>query len=141
MKEENLSQDGIINRILNYYPKHPMNMAINVTKAFIRRVLTVSHKKFHKEVKTKIGQILAKNNFHDKVIQRLLNQVWHSPNRNNVGPNNTIIEPSYPLIDVTNDLDSTQMSNKNVQTTSTLASNQTTELRRFAGMTYIPGLT
>lgn len=125
------------NRILNYYSKHPKNMVKNVAKAFIRRVFTLSHKKFHDENRNTIKEILIKNNFPPKTIENLIHQVWNSPNRN-TGQNSSN-QPSYPFINYTiNDSNATLPLANSTMASAQLQEN--TKKKRYAGMTYIPGL-
>ena len=71
------------NRILNFYSAHPQHMKINTAKSFVRRVLTLSHSSFIEENKTRIKNILAKNNFPEKIIARILQDVFNSRNNGN----------------------------------------------------------
>ena len=61
-------------RLINYFSKHPKQIIINTAFNFIKRVLNISDKVFHKENKNKINEILKKNNFPQPVITSLLNK-------------------------------------------------------------------
>lgn len=121
------------NRILNYYSRHPENMVKNVAKSFIRRVFTLSHKSFIESNKVIIKRILAKNNFPTKIIESLMHQVWNSPNRNINQRSHK--DKSYRF------LNSTVMEDTTTNLNGTSVESQPKEPKRFAGMTYIPGLT
>lgn len=83
------------NRLLNYYSAHPDNMKNNVAKAFIRRVLSLSHSQYVDENLARIRAILAKNNFPVNVCNELIHSVMHS--RNGHAFNNV----SYPYLNNT----------------------------------------
>lgn len=131
------------NRLLNYYSKHPTNMVINTAKAFIRRVFTLSHASFHKEIKETIKKILDKNNFPKKLTEQQVNQLMVNRTQGN---------SSYALISRTNvgaslsnaeisvmDLPEPIVNSTLIDTTITPVPQQPKK-NRFAGMTYIPGL-
>ncbi|KAG4068980.1 hypothetical protein HA402_005641 [Bradysia odoriphaga] len=137
------------NRLLNYYSKHPRSMVINTAKAFIRRVFTLSHASFHQENRATIKRILGKNNFPAELTERLLHQVGQMMfNTRSNGSS------SYPLIsrtelteasgvaeDLALDWGSTPpRANSTVIDTTLTPAAQPPKKTRFAGMTYVPGL-
>lgn len=134
------------NRILNHFSKHPTKMIMNVAKAFIRRALQVSHKSFQKEIIFDVHRILAKNNFPEPTIKKLIHQVINSPARNQQNS-----QKSYPflqstLADVqTNDpiVNSTMIDNQTVDVQPNIVEKKLTYPKKalgFAGLTYIPGI-
>lgn len=127
------------NRLLNFHSKHPMNMIKNTAKSFIRRVLSLSHASFHKENIEKIKWILAKNSFPAKVITHLINEVFSSTLA-------TRRMKSYPFINETTRLHN-NVSTFEPDANSTVfngplnATSGIKERKRYAGLTYIPGIT
>ncbi|XP_055855794.1 uncharacterized protein LOC129919021 [Episyrphus balteatus] len=63
------------NRLLNYYSAHPIQMKFNMVKNFIRKVFTFSHKSFWNNNLIKIKNILSKNNYPVKIIDKLISSV------------------------------------------------------------------
>lgn len=59
-------------RLINYFSKHPTNIITNTANNFIRRVLQISDSSFHKDNIHKIKNILTKNDFPLKIIDKLL---------------------------------------------------------------------
>lgn len=84
------------NRILNFHSKHPESMKMNVAKAFVKRVLSISHKSFHQENLEQIRQILAKNSFPESTITKLIQQVKYRATSQH-----TKNDTSYPFLDHT----------------------------------------
>lgn len=129
------------NRLLNFHSKHPRNMIKNTAKSLIRRVLSLSHSSFHKENVDKIKVILGKNGFPAKIITQLVNEVFNSSHTSRR-------MKSYPFIN-----DTTRLHN-NISTCEPIANSTiinvsppkiqtpaTKERKRYAGLTYIPGIT
>ncbi|KAG4074925.1 hypothetical protein HA402_009350 [Bradysia odoriphaga] len=124
-------------------------MVINTAKAFIRRVFTLSHASFHQENRATIKRILEKNNFPTESTERLLHQVGQMMLNKKSNGNS-----SYPLISRTElteasgtteslvlDWDSTPpRANSTVIDTTLTPARQPPQKTRFAGMTYVPGL-
>lgn len=73
------SKETSSNRILNYLSAHPHRMKINIATSFANRVLLLSHPTFKSKNIKLIKQILAKNNYPDKIIEKALRN-----HRNNV---------------------------------------------------------
>lgn len=138
------------NRLLNFHSCHPKNMVLNVAKAFIRRVISLTHSSFRKDCLTTAKEVLAKNSFPPKVIKQLIHQVngaavTYSSN----------VEKSYAYMDqttigerlnVSNDSHSLSMINRTITTppaaNSTMTNPlQTPEKKVYVGMAYIPKLT
>lgn len=69
-------------RLINFYSKHPRRIIINTATNFIRRVLGISDKIFHKENLKKITETLIKNEFPRKTIRDLIEHVKNKNNNN-----------------------------------------------------------
>lgn len=65
------------NRILNFLSNHSRSMKINTAKSFAKRVIFLSHHKFHKENYKIIWNILTKNNYPAEVITRIIREIKH----------------------------------------------------------------
>lgn len=59
-------------RLINFYSKHPKRVIINTATNFIRRVLNISDKEYHKTNINKIKDILTMNDFPYKTINDLI---------------------------------------------------------------------
>lgn len=59
-------------RLINFHSKHPRRTIINTATNFIKRVLTISDKEFHKTNRDKIRKILTMNDFPKRTIEDLL---------------------------------------------------------------------
>lgn len=60
------------NRILNYFSAHPRNTIINTAKSLAKKVFEFSHTQFHQNNVVKIKDILSKNNFPSREIERII---------------------------------------------------------------------
>lgn len=109
------------NRLLNFYSAHPSQMVLNTAKSFARRVLTLSHKKFHEKCNTTIKEILAKNNFPPKIVEKLIKEVFCSRNNSSRRDRNV----SYPF------LNSTLVNN-------TAESQPSLPPQQYSGLTFVP---
>lgn len=78
------------NRLVNYYSAHPRHMIFNIAKSFIRKILTISHREFHKANKKRIFEILEKNNFPVKIIEKLYVQIVNTHLNNTQPPPVTV---------------------------------------------------
>ncbi|XP_037032177.1 uncharacterized protein LOC119071404 [Bradysia coprophila] len=85
------------NRILNFHAKHPKNMVRNVAKSFIKRVFSVSHRSFHESNLHTVKQILTKNSFPPKMIDKMVSEVTNKYKFGNVSRE----QKSYPFLDAT----------------------------------------
>lgn len=82
------------NRLINFYSAHPKKMIINTATSFARRVLTLSHRRFHTENKVRIREILVKNNFPPNVISSVTNRACQGRD----GRNPMRSQLSYPFL-------------------------------------------
>lgn len=79
------------NRILNFFSNHSKSMRLNTAKSFAKRVILLSHPKFHKENYLTIWKILKKNNYPSHLIKRIIGEVKHinfNSTRNPIPPIN-----------------------------------------------------
>lgn len=83
-------------RLINFHSKHPKSVKINTARNFIRRVLAISDKIYHKANKHKIKTILTMNNFPSKVINGLIRD--NNSTKNNKNDENEKIYKSIPYI-------------------------------------------
>lgn len=139
MKTSWYSKPIASNRIINYYSSHPRYMIENVSKALIKRALSLSHRDFRVNVLDKIKKILAQNNFPKHRVEKLIIIAQQkrklkkikSPNSSKTKSDNinntTEEEKSYPLLDLTK--------------CSISLENQNETPKCYRGMTYIPNLT
>lgn len=140
------------NRLLNFHSCHPKNMILNVARAFIRRVMSLTHRSFRQESITTAKEILVKNCFPEKTINELIHQVncaAFAPSSNT--------KQSYAFMqetgadnsersNISNDLQNSNIINRiswsNPAANSTMINPQSnTEKKVYVGMTYIPKLT
>lgn len=125
------------NRIINYYSSHPRYMIENVSKALIKRALSLSHRDFHVNVLEKIKKILALNNFPKHRIKKLIVisqqkrklKSLRSTNNSQINQSHNVLKEdnSYPFLDLTE--------------CSIISKNQVEAPKCYRGMTYIPNLT
>lgn len=124
------------NRILNYFSAHPQQMIENVASNLVKKVLSLSHRSFHKENLGKINKILHDNNFPSRVIDKIINKVFSSKGVNpdpeatinRTFPNNQ----SYPFLETTTmDRSDIEQETGNIEP----------QHVNYCSMTYIPQLT
>lgn len=109
------------NRMLNFYSSHPEYTILNTAKSFIKRVLQLSHRSFHAANLVRIRNILGKNSFPSKVIDKLIHQVRGQNGNTSIMPNR-----SYPFLESTiNTVNITQAP---------------METKSFCSIPYVPGL-
>ena len=108
------------NRLLNFYSNHPHKMKMNVAKAFIRKVFRVSHKSFWESNLLRIKEILSKNNYPEKLINKLISEVRCRKARTGTD--------SYAYLSINN------------TTAPKEDANHTMQPQRFASLTYVPDL-
>lgn len=127
-------------------------MILNVEKAFIRRVISLTHRSFRKQCMLTVKKILVKNSFPPKIVDKLIHQVnsvAYVPSSNT--------NQSYAFMDRTTrgNFDRSNMpndfqdlTNVNRSAVSNLVENSTMgipqpspEKKVFIGMAYIPKLT
>lgn len=70
-------------RLINFYSKHPRKVIINTATNFIRRVLEISDKEFHRENIIRITETLIQNEFPLKTIKDLIKYVVEKNNGDN----------------------------------------------------------
>lgn len=70
-------------RILNYHSEHPFSMKQNVAESLIKRVIHISHPKFHKENLKRVTDILKSNNYPIKLINKLFKKTFNLIQSNN----------------------------------------------------------
>jgi len=109
------------NRLLNFYSNHPQRMKFNVAKSFIRKIFRLSHKNFWKNNLLRIKSILKRNNYPDKIIDKLIRDVQCHKSRTGTD--------SYAYL-----------STNHTNLTTNLTANQTTQASQFSSLAYIPGL-
>lgn len=66
------SKETSSNRLLNYLSAHPQRMKINIATSFVNRVLSLSHPIFKSKNIQLIRNILTKNNYPNKIIEKAL---------------------------------------------------------------------
>lgn len=67
-------------RILNYLSSHPYNMKRSIATAFAKRVIRLSHEKYHRDNYRIIKETLLKNNYPTSMIDRIINNIKYSTN-------------------------------------------------------------
>jgi len=93
-------------RILNFLSAHPFHSKINIATAFAKRVIDLSHSKFHKHNFKIIHNILIENNYPNNIIKKIINKIRSQPtqsnsnhtHQNNSSSNNTSFNQNIPLI-------------------------------------------
>lgn len=108
------------NRLLNFYSNHPKRMKYNVVRSFIRKIFRISHKDFWNENLQRIKNVLKKNNYPDKVITNLIEQVRKKK------PNDA--SQSYAFLSTTR-IDETMPINE-----------ETITINQYSSLAYVPGL-
>ncbi|XP_067613178.1 uncharacterized protein [Eurosta solidaginis] len=63
-------------RLINYYSKHEKSTIINTAKSFIRRVLTISDRMYHKKNITIIKKTLEDNEFPSSLVNKLVRNFY-----------------------------------------------------------------
>jgi len=97
-------------------------MKINVVKGFIRKVFRVSHKSFWEGNLRRIRDVLAKNNYPDNLIQKLISDVRNCKARSGTD------SYAYLSTNITTIPNSTQVADNTMQP------------QRYASLTYVPEL-
>lgn len=128
------------NRLLNFYSAHPEQMKRNVAKAFIRRVLCLSHRIFFSENLERIKSILIKNNFPEKLTNTLIHQTIGNYNHSR---SNERAHRSYPFLNETTIDSSAHIGHETLTQSGTPPPNTSIEnpvsAPKYGALTYIPG--
>ncbi|XP_017472127.1 PREDICTED: uncharacterized protein LOC108363301 [Rhagoletis zephyria] len=77
-------------RLINYNSKHERKTILNTATNFIRRVLTISDKHFHKKNKNIIQQILEQNEFPSCLIRKLIQNYYVRTDKENTYNENKV---------------------------------------------------
>lgn len=64
-------------RMMNFHSTQPLQQKINTANNLIKKVLTISDKRFHKDNLTKITDVLTKNGYPHYLIKNLLHKTQH----------------------------------------------------------------
>lgn len=79
-------------RLLNYLSSHPQDVKKGIAKAFAKRVIRLSHQKYHSQNYTIIAETLEKNNYPKNMINKIIKDIrfgTSSTDPNTSTPQNT----------------------------------------------------